>query len=127
MKLLLDTQIVLWTLATTLPLRHPRLAGVLRSVDNQSHVSVVSLWEIAIKTRLGKLRTTSPVESLPSLLAAHDVKVLALEAGHALTNPKPSPSTRDPFDRVLVAIAQVEGMRLVTTDRALLDHPVAYR
>jgi PIN domain nuclease of toxin-antitoxin system len=46
---------------------------------------------------------------------------------HVITLVLPEPPTRDPFDRLLLAQAQVEGLQLVTIDRALIDHPLAYR
>lgn len=52
---------------------------------------------------------------------------LDVTTDHALVEVDPVPATRDPFDRLLLGVCAVEGMRLVTTDRVLQDHPLAWR
>jgi PIN domain nuclease of toxin-antitoxin system len=88
-------------------------------------VSAASLWETAIKTRLGKLDPGMPLSDIAGYLEAVGLSILAVEARHALATADPEPPTRDPFDRLLLAQCQVEGLRLATIDRALLDHPLA--
>jgi PIN domain nuclease of toxin-antitoxin system len=95
--------------------------------DSEHYLSAASLWEIAIKWRLGKLRLTPGLSALPSLLADMGVKVIAINEHHALASVEPEPMTRDPFDRMLLAQCRVEGLRLVTIDRALVSHPLTAR
>jgi PIN domain nuclease of toxin-antitoxin system len=83
------------------------------------------LWEIAIKSRLGKLKLTPRLSSLPELLDGLGIRIVAINEHHALASIEPEPATRDPFDRMLLAQCQVEGLRLVTVDRALASHPMA--
>jgi PIN domain nuclease of toxin-antitoxin system len=90
-------------------------------------VSVASLWEMAIKSRLGKLDVGLPLHSLPGYLRASGISVLPVTADHAFCAVEPTPPTRDPFDRLLLAVCEVEGLRLVTVDRALSGHPLALR
>ncbi len=86
------------------------------------YVSAVSLWEIAIKSRLGKLRLPCALDELPVLLETLDFDILHIDERHVLALVEPAPATRDPFDRLLLAQCQVEGFLLVTVDRALVEH-----
>ncbi len=127
MKLLLDTHIIISILDLTLDRRFLRLAPVLRNIENDLYASVLSLWEIAIKVRLEKLYIDVPLDEMANTLKRQGVFVLMLKSEHAVAEPNPLPPTRDPFDRLLLAQAQIEGMRFVTVDRALADHPVTFR
>ena len=115
MRTLLDTHLLLWWLEGS-----PRLSAqageTIRDPENTVFVSAVSLWEIWLKQSLGKLRlpadfterlAAESFESLP-LMAAHTRQVALLPWRH-----------RDPFDRMLVAQAQVEKLVLLTADEAL--------
>ncbi|MCC7348270.1 MAG: type II toxin-antitoxin system VapC family toxin [Variibacter sp.] len=90
-------------------------------------VSVASLWEIAIKANTGKLKLDVPLTSLPNLVERLGMTLLVIDQHHVLNVLDPVPPTRDPFDRLLLAQCAVEDMRLITLDRALVDHPLAYR
>jgi len=98
---------------------------LLRDPDNEHHLSVASLWEIAIKSRLGKLRLRPSLNALPELLDSLGIAIVSINGHHALAAVEPEPKTRDPFDRMLLAQCQIEGLRLVTMDRALVSHPAA--
>jgi PIN domain nuclease of toxin-antitoxin system len=127
MKLLLDTHVLLALIgdgAASLP---ATLAALLTDGGGEHHLSAASLWEIAIKHRLGKLKLTLELGVMPELLDSLGVKILPVEGRHALASVEPEPMTRDPFDRMLLAQCQVEGLRLVTIDRALASHPLAAR
>ena len=90
-------------------------------------VSTATLWEIAIKYRLGKLRAAFKLEDLPGVCREIPATVLSISAEHAIHEALPLPGTRDPFDRLLLAVCDIEGLRLVTADRALKDHRLAWR
>ena len=126
-RLLLDTHVILAIVQKELPERFPEVARMLSQSTTTGYVSVASLWEIAIKTRLGKLAPSLPLLEIPDFLAASGLAILNIEAKHATTATDPEPETRDPFDRLLLAQCQIEGLRLVTIDRALVDHPVAMK
>lgn len=89
--------------------------------------SVASLWEIAIKWRLGKLPIKTPPSALPDALGRGKISLLNIDHRHVLAELDQEPATRDPFDRLLLAQCQVEGMRLVTIDRVLSAHPLSWR
>lgn len=127
MKLLLDTHIALSVIERSLSVKFPQFATVIRSTETNNYVSVVSLWEIAIKVRLGKLQSRVALAELPTVLKLQSISLLMMKSEHAVGEAIPEPPTRDPFDRMLVTQAQIEGMRLITIDRALADHPVTFR
>lgn len=116
MRLLLDTHILLWWLADDAAL--PRRARTfIADATNEVFVSPLSLWEIAIKARLGKI--TADVDDVR--LAALEGGFLALPftADHACEVARLPDHHRDPFDRALIAQARREPMRLLTHDGSL--------
>jgi PIN domain nuclease of toxin-antitoxin system len=119
MKLLLDTPILLWWLAddSRLPSSGRQL---LTDPDNEVHVSVVSLWEIAIKTSKGKLRAN--LHEVSSQIEVDGFIVLPIAAYHVLTFSQLPRYHGDPFDRMLVAQVLSEPMRLLTHDTTLLSY-----
>lgn len=125
MRLLLDTHIVLALLQQGDAPLSANTLRMLRDPASALRGSVATLWEIAIKHRLGKLRLTFPLDALPRLLKELGAEIVEINELHALAEVFPEPPTRDPFDRLLLAQCQIEGFRLVTLDRALAGHPLA--
>ena len=117
MRILLDTHLVLWALAA--PERLPGAAH--RLIERADvYVSAASIWEISIKASLGKL-TADPREVLAALDPAGFL-TLPISAEHAARVADLPPVHRDPFDRLLVAQARAEPMRLLTTDTGLAGY-----
>lgn len=118
MSLLLDTHVLLWLASDD-----PRLGSATRAAVARADVlvSAISLWEIAIKQAAGRL--TAPPAA--ALLADAMVTVLALNGEHAIAAGALPGHHRDPFDRALVAQAQLEGLVLVTADHQLQQYDVA--
>ncbi|NLS04519.1 type II toxin-antitoxin system VapC family toxin [Rhizobium sp. P32RR-XVIII] len=127
MRLLLDTHIVLAILRKDVGQRFPDVAALLSDPKTVGFVSVASLWETAIKARLGKLDPGMPLEDMAQSLQEIGLALLGIDVSHVITAAEPEPDTRDPFDRLLLAQCQVEGLQLVTIDRALTDHPLALK
>jgi PIN domain nuclease of toxin-antitoxin system len=123
-KVLLDTQCWLWMQVA--PERFSSAAmALVRDLDNGLFLSAVSAWEIAIKYALGKLPLPLPPEEyVPSRLARSGVLALAVTHSHALHVATLPHHHRDPFDRLLVAQAQLEGMAILTVDRQLEPYDV---
>jgi PIN domain nuclease of toxin-antitoxin system len=115
---LLDTQVWLWMLAD--PERiHSDLGSDLRDGRTRLLLSAASSWEIAIKWALGRLALPElPATYVPSRMQRTNVEPLAVTHSHALQVAMLARNLRDPFDRLLVAQAQLEGVPLVTADRA---------
>jgi PIN domain nuclease of toxin-antitoxin system len=124
MRILLDTQCWLWMTLT--PERFSSRAR--RLVEDSSHtlyLSAASAWEIAIKHGLGKLRLPEPPATyVPSRTAALGVLPLAIEHAHALRVATLPAHHRDPFDRLLVAQAQIEDLPVLTADPAIRAYGV---
>ena len=114
MRVLLDTQLLLWALSA--PARLPAPARRLIQ-DADVYVSAASIWEISVKASLGKLRA-DPNEVLAALEPAGFLS-LPIAGEHAARVASLPPVHRDPFDRLLIAQALVEPMRLISTDGAL--------
>lgn len=127
MRLLLDTHVALGLLRQASPSPFPDIMRRLADPSTESFVSVASLWEIAIKTRLGKLDSGIALEDIAGYLEAVGLSILPIEARHVIIAAEPEPDTRDPFDRLLLAQCQVENLKLVTIDRQLLAHPLALK
>lgn len=126
MRLLLDTHILILLIKKQLDRLGGQIASALTHEESDLFVSVATLWEIAIKTRLGKLDPGTPLDRLPELIDNMKLAVVPIITPHAIEHVDPEPQTRDPFDRLLLAQCIVEGMRLVTLDRALIAHPAAF-
>jgi len=118
-KLLLDTNVVLWWQGDLGKLTD-RLRVTIRSAD-EVYVSAASAWEAEIKRSLGKL--TFP-ESFADILAFNNFKELAVTLEHAAATSALPHHHHDPFDRMLIAQASVEGCTLVTADRTFAMYGV---
>ena len=127
MRLLLDTNILVPLLEEELTSLPREFLDAMESSENTIHASVASLWEIAIKSRLGKLPLRTPLAHVPDIFFLAGVDIISIRVSHVLAELNPMPDTKDPFDRLLLAQCYVENMRLVTTDRKLVVHPLAWR
>ena len=115
MRLLLDTHILLWWLADSPPLS-AQARVTIADPENTVFVSAVSLWEIWLKQSLGKLQLPS---DFMEKLAAESFENLPLTASQTRQVSVLPWHHRDPFDRMLIAQAQVEKLVLLTADEAL--------
>lgn len=124
MSYLLDTHVWLWLLTEPERLR---AEVVERLADSRARVvlSAVSGWEIAIRFSLGHLPLPErPATYVPERMRHSGVEGLAIEHVHALRVAELPPHHRDPFDRLLIAQAQVERLTLVTADEAFDPYDV---
>jgi PIN domain nuclease of toxin-antitoxin system len=124
MRLLLDTNVLVRFVEGRL---NRDLCDALSTADAEVQISVANLWEIAIKVRLGKLPLRVSLEDLPTFIDSVGFALLTIKASHVLADVDPEPPTRDPFDRLLLAQCSVEGLQLVTLDRALAAHPLSWQ
>ena len=118
MRYLLDTHVWLWMLSEPDRIR-PDVAAELRSSRTSLLLSAASSWEIAIKWAVGRLSLPEPPEAyVPSRMQRTNVEPLAVTHSHALQVAALPRHHSDPFDRLLIAQAQLERVPLVTVDRA---------
>ena len=123
-RYLIDTAVLLWNAGLTERLG-PRVREVLRTSADPVFVSSATSWEIAIKVASGKLRLPEPVrEFLPRRVGGAGFLSLPITHEHALTAGELPPHHADPFDRMLIAQAQTEGMVLITADRRITQYAV---
>lgn len=122
MKLLLDTQLLLW--AAGQPERLSSDANkLLQSPQNDLLFSAASLWEIAIKRSLGREDFRVEPRLLRRGLLDNGYTELAISSQHAVSIDSLPPLHKDPFDRLLLAQAMVEGVTLLTSDAQLALYP----
>jgi PIN domain nuclease of toxin-antitoxin system len=124
MKLLLDTHVFLWWNEAS-----PRLSKQAHSLisdpENTLYLSVVSVWEVILKEGTGKLKLPSAAAVyIPARLAHYRFEVLPLGLGHVLAVGTLPTHHRDPFDRMLVAQAEVERLPILTHDPQIRKYNV---
>ena len=120
MRLLLDTDIVLWWLSDN-PLLPAAARGAISSPDNEVMVSAAAIWEIAIKKAVGRLEAP---DDLLEVLTTSDFETLEITASHALLAGGLAPHHSDPFDRMMIAQARAENLTLVSVDERFPHYDV---
>ena len=120
MRCLLDTQVMLWWL-----LDDPRLGAKSRELlaSKPCLVSVASIWEVAIKHRIGKLEVSPIVFRDQSIKSGADL--LPVLDSHVIETAQLPLLHQDPFDRLLIAQARVEGLMAVSSDRQWVGYDVS--
>jgi len=117
MRFLLDTHTLMWCFNLS-PLLTPRARLIIEDGKNEILVSVASAWEIATKVRLGKLPTGEELASdLGKYLAQLGFEELPISIDHAVRAGRLPGEHRDPFDRMLIAQAQAEDLKIISNDR----------
>jgi PIN domain nuclease of toxin-antitoxin system len=122
-RLLLDTHAFIWLATGDIRVRE-RTRDVVKDVRTELHLSVASVWELAIKSSLGKVKLEVPLAALvDSQVVALRVNLLDVQRAHALLVEELPYHHRDPFDRMLVAQAIHEGLAILSGDDAFDDYP----
>jgi len=122
MKLLLDTHLLLW--AAGQPDRMPREArALIDAPENELFFSAASIWEVAIKRGLGREDFKADARLLRRGLLDNGYGELPVASEHAVAIEGLPPIHKDPFDRILVAQALVEGITLLTIDPLVAQYP----
>lgn len=119
-KVLLDTHIFLWWLADNRKLSK-KIRALIGDEKNFIYVSAISAWEIAIKKAQNKLKAPG---DLGNVIEEEGFVELPITVFHAEQAGSLPPIHRDPFDRMLIAQAQAEGLELVTTDETLRQYGI---
>ncbi len=124
MKLLFDTHAFIWWDSDPAKLPSAVLAAC-RSSENTLLLSVVSVWEIQIKTQLGKLELKLPLADIvDQQQRTNNIEILPIMVDPVLALNDLPLYHKDPFDRLLIAQAQVENAALVSSDSAFTPYPV---
>jgi PIN domain nuclease of toxin-antitoxin system len=123
MKPLLDTHAFIWWDSDPAQLSAPALAA-LRDPTNEVWLSVASVWEMVIKAQLGKLTLRLPLADIVSQQQSNGLRVLPVTLAHVLAVEGLPAVHKDPFDRVLIAQANVEGSEFVSAEAVARQYPV---
>lgn len=122
--ILLDTHAWLWLNGSSEKIP-ARILEILSDTDQDLYLSAASAWEIGIKFARGKLDLPAPPgEYIPSRMAENGIRPLPIRHSHVLRAAALPTHHRDPFDRVLVAQAQLEELKLLSTDPILRSYDV---
>ena len=120
MDLLLDTHALLWWLGDD-PKLGPNARARIEEPANSVYVSAAAAWEIAVKRAAGKLEAPGDIEEW---LADEGFIELSIQVIHAVAAAELPPHHKDPFDRVMIAQARVEGLTLVARDDEIEKYDV---
>jgi PIN domain nuclease of toxin-antitoxin system len=124
MKLLLDTHVLIWLVEGTDNLSQAARQAI-EDEDNSLHLSIVGLWEMTIKTSLGKLQLKIPLDRImESYIIPSGIEILPIHFNHLLVLRDLPLHHRDPFDRLLISQAQSEELTLVSSDGFFGDYSV---
>jgi PIN domain nuclease of toxin-antitoxin system len=115
MQLLIDTQIFIWFISGAPELK-PTIRRLVEDENTRVFISIASLWEISIKTALGKLDVHGDYESVIDDVTGNDMEILPISFAHTVQQHKLPFYHKDPFDRIIVAQAIVEKLDLVCSD-----------
>ncbi len=123
MRVLIDTHVLIWHLEddSHLPLVK---SALIDDEDNEILISVASLWEIAIKTSLGKLKLSRPIAEIIDQIHQSTGSILAIEPYHATQVSTLPFHHKDPFDRMIIAQALSERLPIITLDPAFSNYGV---
>jgi len=124
MKFLLDTHALIWYFedSSSIP---EKIVNLIDSNVNRKYICSVSLWEIAIKTNIGKLKMNLPFDELLAEIANSELTILQVENEYlksVLTLPF---LHKDPFDRLIIATAITENMPIITIDENIHKYDVS--
>jgi PIN domain nuclease of toxin-antitoxin system len=122
LKLLLDTHLLLWAAGEPRCLSKPARA-LIANPENELLFSAASLWEVAIKRGLGREDFKVDARLLRRGLLDNGYSELPIISDHVVATESLPPLHKDPFDRILVAQATVEGITLLTTDSLVSQYP----
>lgn len=123
MKYLADTHVIIW--ATREPERlSTRARRLLESGETPVFFSIASIWEIAFKVNLGKLRLDATVREFVQAQVSNGFSVLPIEVGQVARVAELPLYHRDPFDRLLIAQALESGLEIITADSAFDQYPI---
>ena len=123
MKLLLDTHAFLWFVAGDRRLS-PTARRALTAPKAQPLLSLASVWELAIKSRLGRLTLPEPFDTYLAKKLSTNLRLLSVELSHVVAVERLPFHHQDPFDRLLVAQALSERLPIVTRDREIRKYGV---
>ena len=123
MRILLDTHILIWYIEG-IPKLSPDKRLYLDEIDNEIVISIASLWEIAIKISSRKLELSKPLADFVVEINSTTTVILPIDERHVVEVSTLPFQHRDPFDRIIIAQARVDGLKVMTHDGTFADYGV---
>jgi PIN domain nuclease of toxin-antitoxin system len=122
-KYLIDTHTFLWHISDN-PLLPLSIKTLIENPKNNISISIISLWEIAIKLNINKLTLQVSFKELKAILLRFDIKIIPIRFEHTETYLTLSPHHKDPFDRMLISQAITENFIIVGADEIFDKYPI---
>jgi PIN domain nuclease of toxin-antitoxin system len=123
MKVLLDTHVLIWFFSGNNKLSK-KYTKIIESPENIKFVSIATLWEIAIKISLNKLKLPLDLKSFMQLVDENGFIILSIELEHIIEIANLEFFHRDPFDRILIAQSKVNKLTFLTNDEDIVKYGV---
>ena len=124
MRYLLDTHVFIWWDNHRSRLS-PKALALCEDLDNDIYLSIVSVWELQIKSLLGKLTLPLPlVETIEQQITQNRLQILPLQLDHVYAIAQLPDLHKDPFDRLLLAQVVAEGLQFITADAEIQKYPL---
>lgn len=121
MRYLLDTQIFVWHI-TDSPKLQSDIKDIIESATNQIFISWASIWELTIKSSIGKLQPELNTKQLESYFLLHSFQIISFDFQHINELKKLAHHHRDPFDRMIIAQGTSEDLTIITSDTAFENY-----
>jgi PIN domain nuclease of toxin-antitoxin system len=121
-KILLDTNALIWWLRDD-PKLGPRARQLIADKESELFVSVISLWEVTMKWRVGKMDYAG--SAFLNDLKTEEIEPLGISTEHLLALEKLDMHHKDPFDHLILAQAKIEGATIITSDREITGYGIS--
>ena len=125
MKYLIDTHVIIWLAKDSFEIPMS-IKELIENPENDIYICSVSLWEIAIKMNLGKLDLKQPLSELLSDIKNSGFNILQIEDKYLSSLLELPYIHKDPFDRLIISTALVEGLSIITTDENIKKYDVPW-
>lgn len=116
MTFLIDTHTFLWFITGSLNLSET-VKELIENDNNEIFISIASLWEISIKTAIGKLQILDNYDTVINDITENEISILSINFTHTVIQNKLPFHHKDPFDRIIVSQAIAENMNLISCDK----------
>jgi len=123
MELLIDTQSFIWFMEDDIKMPI-KIKEIMNDENNALLLSIVSLWEITIKTSIGKLKMQRSIDDVIKNISADGFKILSIKPNHLLALSKLEFIHRDPFDRMIISQGIAENISVISADSVFREYPV---
>jgi PIN domain nuclease of toxin-antitoxin system len=123
MSYLIDTQILIWLFISPQKLP-PKILKILKNIENDIFVSNVSIWEIAIKSSIGKLNLPFELKNIIQEISEMSINILEITSEHLIKVADLPFHHKDPFDRLIISQTIIENMPIISSDSNFKDYNI---